>query len=627
MQAANVIAFIAFSYLITQPFCLLNLKYYQARFLAIVVVGFASYLLAYFMPFSVAFYLSFAALSIAGLVVIAKKRRPFIDRRAESVFLASFAYFLFLRFLLPDIFGAEKLMDVAFINAVLRAENFPPADPFFAGGVLDCYYYFGYVIGAVITLLSFSPPEIGFNIAIAGIAAYSCILVYGFLNELVEERVAIAGVIFVLFSGNLYAAYELMQHAITLTPPGFLYYWNATRVIEDTINEFPYFSFIHADFHAHVVAIPLKILAISLLFDFWRDGRRLTAILIVLLSGVSYLTNSWDAPVLLMLVAGMALRRRECIALFLACIAATAIASTTIHSASAKPLLVDVKSDLAEFLLFFSIQLAFAYYYLREWKLMLASTPAALLAGFFVPIAIPIIPLMVSAAKRIREDFFALLIVSACVIVLAPEFVAIESRLNTVFKLYLAAWIMLTIPGAIALSEVFNNLKSPRGLKKSAILMLILFVMSLVYPVVATPIRHYKAEFTLDGMAFTKAYGEYDAIKWLRERKGVIAEAASQCYSYGGRFAAFTGNPTIVGWACHEVQWRGNGMELAKRMADLRAIYTKPSMELLEEYNVSYVIVGYQERKEYGANPEIFDGMLKRVYECRGVVIFAVGKD
>jgi len=609
------------------------MKYYQSRFFALVLLCFTSYLLAYFMPFHTAFYISLSAFCIAAILSVVRNGL-FVDRKAESVFLASFAYFLFLRFLLPDIFGAEKFMDVAFINAVLRSGSLPPLDPFFAGGVLDCYYYFGYIIGAVVDLLSFSPPEVGFNIAIAAIAAYSCMLVYGLLKETVSERAALIGMIFVLFSGNLYAVYELIVDIASLHPPSFLYYWNATRVIDGTINEFPYFSFIHADFHAHVVAIPLKILAVSFLYGIWREENvKLYSSGMAILSAVVYLTNSWDSPVLLALIGCIALKRKD-LALPIACVAATILALITIHSASAKIVMVNTKSSLAEFLLFFSIQLAFAYCYLRkERKTMLFSLPLALLAGIFVPIAIPVLPLAITAAKKCRKDFFALLILAGCVIILIPEFVAVESRLNTVFKFYLVAWILLTIPGGIALSDVFRNLRrlTLQNLRENwlAILMLALFTMSLTYPVVATPVRHYKAEMTLDGMAFTKVYGEYNAIKWLREKKGVIAEAASECYTYGGRFAALTGNPTIVGWACHEVQWRGNGEELARRITDLKMLYTNPNIELLKKYNVSYVIVGYEERKEYGATPEIFKDMvkkcfLKKAYKDRGVVIFAV---
>ncbi len=626
-----IVLFTVLSFLIAQSFRFL--KYYQSRFFSLVFLSFISYLLAHFVSFHTAFYVSLLLLCVVSVVSISRNGL-FIDKKAEGVFLASFAYFIFLRSLIPDIFGAEKLMDVAFINTVLRAESFPPPDPFFAGGVLDCYYYFGYVVGAVITLLSFSPPEIGFNIAIAAIAAYSFMLVYGLLKDIVSERAALLGMAFVLFSGNLYAVYELVADIVTLHPPSFLYYWNATRVIDGTINEFPYFSFIHADFHAHVVAIPLKILAVSFLYGIWR-GKNIKpySLSMVIISAVVYLTNSWDAPILLFLIACVALKRKD-LALPIACVAATVLASTTIHSASAMIVEAGAKTSLDEFLLFFSIPFAFAYYYLREErKVMLFSLPLALFTSLFVPIAISVLPLVAAAAKRCRKDFFALLVLTGCVTVLIPEFVAVESRLNTVFKFYLVAWILLTIPGAVALYDIFRNLRGEpvEGGEKSrlAIFMLALFAMSFVYPVVATPIRYCKAEMTLDGMAFTKAYGEYDAIKWLRGKKGIIAEAASECYTYGGRFAALTGNPTIVGWACHEVQWRGNGEELAKRIADLRTVYTKPSVELLKKYNVRYVVVGYEERREYRATPEIFEemvkkGLLKRAYEDRGVVIFAV---
>ena len=46
------------------------------------------------------------------------------------------------------------------------------------------------------------------------------------------------------------------------------WYWNATRVIPDTINEFPYFSFLYADLHAHLMALPFTLVAIGCAVNF-----------------------------------------------------------------------------------------------------------------------------------------------------------------------------------------------------------------------------------------------------------------------------------------------------------------------------------------------------------------------
>lgn len=619
-------------------------KYYQAKFLAFLFLCLISFLISYLFPFRYVFYTIFAFFTFLSVFIIFRRKRIDVDGKSELVFLASFCYFLFLRFLIPDIFGAEKLMDIAFLNSVLKASSFPPPDPFLAGHTLNFYYYFGYVIGAAITLMSFVEPEVGFNIAIASVSSFSVMLVFGFLRDVLKsEKGALIGSIFVLFSGNLYAACEFFKNALTLKIPDFLFYWNPTRVIEGTINEFPYFSFIHADFHAHVVAIPIKLLFIALLYDYYR-GEKIKGLTIIPVVFILFVTNSWDAPLSIFLIGIVILVRWANITkidtrfrkgefaldifIILASAFSIALFTTTMDLEAAKISFPKEKTFLAQFLMFFSIQLVFAYFYFKDE----AKSPftfialfLGLIASIFIPIAIVIVPLMlISAKKALKGDFPAILVFSATFLMLTPEIVSVDTRLNTVFKFYLAAWLLLTIPGTIVLHKA---IKHPSRLN---LLLLCLFALSLVYPVIATPLRYYKAELTLNGMEFVKGWneGDYEAIKWLKSRNGTIVEEALKCYEYGGRFAAFTGNPTIIAWPGHEVQWRDSGEMLSRRMGEVRTIYTSENctqvLYLLNKYNVSYVIVGYQEKRVYNASKEKFERCgLKEVFSYKNTYILS----
>ncbi len=53
------------------------------------------------------------------------------------------------------------------------------------------------------------------------------------------------------------------------------WFWNASRVIPDTINEFPFFTFTYADLHAHMVALPFTLLALALAVALVRLGGSL----------------------------------------------------------------------------------------------------------------------------------------------------------------------------------------------------------------------------------------------------------------------------------------------------------------------------------------------------------------
>ena len=51
-------------------------------------------------------------------------------------------------------------------------------------------------------------------------------------------------------------------------------YWDPTRVIPETINEFPYFSFLFADLHPHMIGLPFTALFLSLVYQWLRPANQ-----------------------------------------------------------------------------------------------------------------------------------------------------------------------------------------------------------------------------------------------------------------------------------------------------------------------------------------------------------------
>src|SRR5207237_4292030 len=101
--------------------------------------------------------------------------------------------------------------------------------------------------------------------------------------------------------------------------------------------------------------------------------------------------------------------------------------------------------------------------------------------------------------------------------------------------------------------------------------------------------------------------GEAAAIGWLRDHApadAVVVEAVGGQYSEYGRVAVQTGIPTLLGWAGHELQWRGNGDEPARREPIVQTVYTSANAEELRNifarYAVTYVFVGELEKTKYG---------------------------
>jgi uncharacterized membrane protein len=250
-------------------------------------------------------------------------------------------------------------MDFAFLNAILKTTYFPPYNPWFAGNYIN-YYYFGQLISATLVRLSGITPEVSYNLLIPLFFALTASCTFGVVSNLVysgRQRLApkphapiqetdrsdillpsmagIFGIILVLIIGNLgevkLAAKGLTElgggSGITGLVSGLRswlfdgqaipvqtgdWYWTATRAIPETINEFPFFTFIYGDLHAHLIAIPYTLLVLGLAAHLilnrtplkWQDLG-----IIALVLGALRAINTWDYPTYLgMIGAALILR-------------------------------------------------------------------------------------------------------------------------------------------------------------------------------------------------------------------------------------------------------------------------------------------------------------------------------
>jgi len=117
----------------------------------------------------------------AGMGAFIREKRGLL-LTIEALTMVLFGVMLLVRLSNPDIwtsgYGGEKPMDFAYFNGVLRSTAFPPIDPWYAGGYIN-YYYFGYVVVGVPTLMLGVIPAIAYNLilptifAAAGMGAFS----------------------------------------------------------------------------------------------------------------------------------------------------------------------------------------------------------------------------------------------------------------------------------------------------------------------------------------------------------------------------------------------------------------------------------------------------------------------
>jgi YYY domain-containing protein len=260
----------------------------------------------------------------------------------EGTMLAGFVLFLLFRLRNPDLWqtywGGEKPFEMVHLNAILRSAHFPPYDPWFSGGYINYYYYGSYLHAFVMKIVG-AAPEVAFNVAVPinmAVVWGAAFSVGAALWRAVRKRaptnarsVIVGGVgaaAAVALFGNLDAFGQIagsLRDGLGLRSAIDRFdFWESTRIIPGTINEFPFFSGLWADLHAHVIALPFALLmaAVSLAVALhWRDtlpqagvsrrlwgGGMLPVPLLALASlivGALYCINAWDFPTALLLLA------------------------------------------------------------------------------------------------------------------------------------------------------------------------------------------------------------------------------------------------------------------------------------------------------------------------------------
>ena len=283
----------------------------------------------------------------------------------ELVILAFFLIDLGIRIGNPDLWhvskGGEKPMDFSYFNAILKSTTIPPYDPWYSGGYIN-YYYYGFVIVGVLVKWLGIVPSVAYNLILPTLFSLLAIGAYAVVyNAVVSTRdpeqksispywFAIGAAFGLTMLGNLgtlrmiwYGLQQLAAPGGTITDVGVNFftrmgwtfqglikffggenlpynigdwYWNPSRVIpEEPITEFPFFTFLYADMHAHMIALPVTMLVIGWITSIilgkgkWgsASGKFITLSLgLSLFFGATAVgalrpTNTWDFPTYLVL--------------------------------------------------------------------------------------------------------------------------------------------------------------------------------------------------------------------------------------------------------------------------------------------------------------------------------------
>ncbi len=307
----------------------------------------------------------------------------------ELIFWIVFGLFVFVRASNPDLWhparGGEKPMDFAYLLAAIKTTTLPPYDPWFAGGYIN-YYYYGQFMLAVLIKLSGILPEMAYNLVVPMLFAMTAAGMWGLSYNVVSAIRGDAGargrlpspalgatlsMLFMSAFGNLDGGLILFRRFIVLgggtdAPLGVLltslndiprlfngllkgiqggqkvmqlpidWFWAPTRVYPPSasIQEFPFFTFLFSDLHAHMIAMPIAIVALGFglalamgrplgaaapaassdtpLRRAWARLRpwllpAVTVLLAGLVLGAIGPTNSWNYPTYILVTLGAAL--------------------------------------------------------------------------------------------------------------------------------------------------------------------------------------------------------------------------------------------------------------------------------------------------------------------------------
>ncbi|NLE43097.1 MAG: hypothetical protein GX620_00120 [Chloroflexi bacterium] len=473
----------------------------------------------------------------------------------ELCFAGLYSAWLVIRLVNPDLWhpvvGGEKPMDFAYFNAVLKTTWFPAYNPWYAGSYVN-YYYFGFVIVGTLTKLVGTVPSVAYNLAIPTLYALTGVGAFSVAYNLAHGsiRAGLSSLGFAVLLGNLGVVrlvrnglirlggglpfpsripgfaetvaalrglWQIIAHGARLTFRPESWYWDPTRIIPATpgeagpITEFPAFTFLYADLHAHMIALPITLLALGCAVQWVRTHRVHWSSYAVgaLAIGALRPTNTWDYPTYLVLGCAAILlssltKRPNSVRLWpslksalLSCGALVLMTSVlflpyTRHYApgyTSVDLWRGSRTPFDIYLWMWGILLAPIVTQLvleikdagRQWsrrslltQLLLALVIAscglvALLTvnGGPPPISALVIPLGIACAWLVvshdrladrRLMWFA--VGSGLALTLMVELIVLRGdigRMNTVFKFYLQVWVLLSVAGGVCLAAIADR--------------------------------------------------------------------------------------------------------------------------------------------------------------------------
>lgn len=565
----------------------------------------------------------------------------------EAIFLLGFLALSLIRAFNPDILDLEKFMDVGLMQSYLRSPTLPVEDMWLAGEKVN-YYTFGHFLGSQAIQLWGVNIAYAYNLLLG--LLFGLILVESFslisnmAAQMLGKKAHLKQILFPGFIGAFLVAIGANSHPLwyLLKNGSMEGYWypDATRFIEFTIHEFPSYSFVVSDLHAHVWGVPFVLLFLMTAWWWVRlmlqkvSLSELTkwSIVMGVILGVLTMTSAWDVAIyaLFLGVTGVVLLVKDTkhfipllVSGVVTVITLIVVSSTwwlNFESISQGTRLVQERSPLWQWLVLWSGHL-------------MMSGIAAFLASKY---------LKKTSKLSSQAVMIIAMFITALILLILPEIVYVKDiypnhpRANTMFKLTFQAFILMGL--GIGWLTAFLQKVSPLPLhfKRGIKVMVVIFVLGVgFYPYYSY--RSYYGEFKtyrgLDGLQWLESRypTDYQAILWLKQHSHDgerVLEAVGESYTTYARVSTFTGLPTVLGWRVHEWLWRGGFDIPGARTEEVRQVYEATNAlaakQILDKYQVKYVFVGDLEREAYSRlNLPLLMSLGRVVYQSGSTLVIS----
>ena len=677
-----------------------------SKVLAVAVCGYAQWLLACLKitPFTGITCVILTVICCLGSLLYGikcKNRLPDSRPRKQAALvyqeeLLYFLVFLFWTYLAgfhPAAHGTEKYMDFGFMQAMMRSTTLPAQDMWYAGKPFN-YYYGGQYLAVFLTKLTGTNVEVTYNLMRTMVAAFAFLLPFSLVRQMLKDKLrtgrewsfCLGGILAgmaVSMSGNLhYIIYGIILRLLKIKTD----YWfpSSTRYIgfdsavtgDETIHEFPSYSFVLGDLHAHVINVFLVLTVLGILYSWMKTNsgkswRQREIGLLGLLLGMFLFSNTWDFMIYYVVICGTLLfgnLKRYSSGSFISqalkwsviqwveLLAAAFLASLPFHLTFENVMvqgigIVKIHTAFYQFCVLWAFPLLVCVPFVIGILKSIGTFPEKKFWSFFYSIKYP--------------DLYGLVLVLCAIgLIFIPEFVYVRDiyektapRANTMFKLTYQAYIMFGIMMAYILVFFTVNrikrcngadstvmckglLRCPRLQSLTGIIAILVLISTCGY--LENAITHWFTGFpkrnayqTLNATNYleTAISDDAAAIRWLNdnvEGQPIILEASGDSYQdYDNRVSAMTGLPTVLGWYVHEWLWRNDLEEENQRKEDVQTIYTSSNADqiksLIEKYKISYLFIGSCEYEKYGEiNSELLASIGKVVFRQSETTIIEV---